>query len=133
MGWDRSEFDRQRYFERKDLLLDFLGRECISCGSTDLIEFDHIDPSTKKFSIMSKWNSPMEVLIPEIRKCQPLCHNCHKEKSKGPRSVDHGEGASGKKNCKCSPCKDRKNEYMRAWKSLNKKPVVAGSSPVIRA
>lgn len=119
MEWDRREFDRQRYFEKKDLLLDYLGRECMVCGSSDFIEFDHINPDSKSFSIMARWSAPLEVLLPEIEKCQPLCRDCHKAKSD--RSlVDHGEGTQGKRGCKCYPCRERMMAYQKARRLLHK-------------
>lgn len=32
-------------------------------------------------------------------------------------SVPHGGGVSGKKGCKCTPCRDRFNAYRRAWRA----------------
>lgn len=117
MDWsNRSNYDRERYFKRKEMLLDLVGRKCVKCGTEDKIEFDHIDPSTKLFSLMGAWNRPLEELKSEAIKCQPLCHDCHKEKSINFLAAAHGGGKSGKRNCKCEPCKRRKAEYMREWK-----------------
>lgn len=113
MALSRSVTDRRYYEKRKDELLGILGRECVKCGSTSDIEFDHIDPSTKSFKVMQKWNFPMEVLIPEIAKCQPLCSKCHKEKTAKDNGVGHGEGLTGKRNCYCDLCRAKKNEYSR--------------------
>ena len=57
---------------------------CQKCGERDprLLEFDHLDPSTKSFTIaqiLSKgyaWSS--EALRQEVRKCRILCSNCHR-------------------------------------------------------
>lgn len=124
-NWDRSEYDRQRYLARKGELLELLGSECSQCGSTDRIEFDHIDPTTKSFDILEQWNRPIEELVQEVRKCQPLCYSCHREKSLAQLSVEHGGGASGKRNCKCDLCRAKKNEYMREWKRRKRLQSVA--------
>lgn len=58
------------------------------------------------------WTFSEERLQAELKKCQLLCHDCHREKTLKEISVDHGEGLSGKKNCPCAPCKQRKSEYM---------------------
>jgi hypothetical protein len=58
---------------------------CIDCDESDIrvLEFDHLDPTTKKFGISKamtdgkKWE---EILI-EISKCQILCANCHKKRT----------------------------------------------------
>lgn len=114
--WDRTSYDKSRYNERRELLLDLIGRECADCGSTDRIEFDHVDSKSKEFALMSRWNRPLEQLQAEIAKCQPLCHECHLKKTLQQTSVEHGGGLSGKKNCKCAPCRSKKAEYMREWK-----------------
>jgi len=118
--WDRTGYDKERYRLRKERLLDLIGRTCVSCGSDELIEFDHVDPSSKEFTVTSKWNRPLAEVLPEAAKCQPLCHWCHKEKTRANSSVDHGGGLSGKRNCPCVPCKSRKSEYMRTWKRRRK-------------
>ncbi len=37
-------------------------------------------------------------------------------------AVEHGGGLSGKKNCPCTPCKDRKAAYMQTYKRPSRKP-----------
>ncbi len=67
-------------------MLDYLSdKSCAVCGIKDrrVLEFDHIDPALKSFSIARgitcalSWSS---ILI-EIKKCQVLCANCHKIKT----------------------------------------------------
>jgi len=41
----------ERYHERIGEALDILGGKCIKCGSLENLEFDHIDPSSKLFTI----------------------------------------------------------------------------------
>lgn len=117
INWDdRAEYDSKRYYAKRDELLEILGRECVECGSDEHIEMDHVDPAEKEYSILSRWNRPTAELLPELAKCQPLCRDCHKRKSDSELAAGHGGGRSGKRNCKCAPCKERKNEYMREWK-----------------
>lgn len=60
--------------------------KCIICGNTNkaVLEFDHIDPSTKLFNIsyMVKRCMTIKAIKIEMRKCQVLCSNCHIEKTK---------------------------------------------------
>ncbi len=72
--------------EYRTNMLDFMkGKSCVTCGESDIVvlELDHIDPTTKRFSISQavklgqKWESVLE----EIEKCQVLCANCHKRKT----------------------------------------------------
>ena len=60
-----------------------------------------------------------EKLVEEMKKCQLLCRRCHLEKSREAKdlgNVDHGGGLSGKRNCKCDPCKAKKAAYMKSKK-----------------
>lgn len=55
--------------------------KCEACGNCDplVLEFHHVDPSTKKFHVSSKVKVvSWENLKKEIEKCQVLCANCHK-------------------------------------------------------
>jgi hypothetical protein len=77
-----KEYSQERYLARRAFVNEYkLEVGCQSCGYKEhpvALEFDHIDPSTKKFSIGSQlmsmsWKSIHE----EIAKCQVLCANCH--------------------------------------------------------
>lgn len=80
--------ERNRRIKNKlrKLMLEYLeNRSCEKCGMSDLrvLEFDHIDPTTKSFSIAGAITSTRswgKILI-EIDKCQILCANCHKIKT----------------------------------------------------
>lgn len=58
---------------------------CSRCGYKEhgvAIDFDHKDPSTKKFNISHRLpNSYLPTLFKEIRKCRLLCANCHRIKT----------------------------------------------------
>lgn len=114
-GWDRREYDHERYLRIKKYLVDLLGGACMHCGSTafDKLEFDHLEQETKLYAITSLWNRP-NLLEAELKKCRLLCYDCHKDRTKAQMSVGHGEGKAGKRNCPCQPCRARKAEYMRA-------------------
>lgn len=117
MALSRSVTDRRYYEKRKDELLGILGRECVKCGSTSDIEFDHVDPSTKSFTVMQKWNFPMEVLISEIAKCQPLCSKCHKEKPL--RTTELGTGVVSRENATVTAtCAARRRMNIHAIKGI---------------
>jgi hypothetical protein len=119
VAWNRTEYDRSRYFRVKDDLIACLGGKCVQCGSSELLEFDHIIPATKSFAIMKRWNRGLDVLLPELEKCQLLCTTCHSAKTIEVVSVEHGGGESGKRNCSCPDCRARKNSYMRAWRAAH--------------
>ena len=58
---------------------------CASCGIKDwrVLDYDHIDPSTKEFTIGRAPGGGVSRprLVAEIAKCQVLCANCHRIKT----------------------------------------------------
>ena len=78
---------RRIALERTRYLLDyFKSHPCADCGATDpiVLEFDHVDPSTKAFNIGTKlathaWAS----VLAEIDKCEVVCANCHRRRHRG--------------------------------------------------
>ncbi len=57
-----------------------MGGKCVECGSTELLQFDHINPLEKSFTITSNFHR--KDLDEELAKCQLLCWDCHMEKTK---------------------------------------------------
>lgn len=70
---------------RTHMLTYLNDKACVRCGVNDIrvLEFDHIDPKTKAFSIARAIASTFswERILAEISKCQILCANCHKIKT----------------------------------------------------
>lgn len=67
----------------KDRLLEAFGNRCGLCGyarCAGALEFHHLDPTSKDFSI-SSWRHvcAWDKLVVEVRKCVLLCANCHRE------------------------------------------------------
>lgn len=81
-------YHKSRYSKRIKEMKDYLGGECVKCGSVDNLEFDHIDPKLKAFSITRKWNRKWSILEPELNKCQLLCKNCHLKKQNSNASLN---------------------------------------------
>lgn len=83
---------REKYRERRGLVAKIkLDRGCSECGydaHPAALEFHHLDPSTKKFTIgQSISKRDISELLDEIEKCVVLCANCHR--------VRHNEEAYG--------------------------------------
>jgi hypothetical protein len=59
-----------------------LEHPCETCGEKDpiVLEFDHVNPSTKEFNIAEMANKgfSLEKIKEEISKCRVLCANCHR-------------------------------------------------------
>lgn len=110
-----ATYMKRRYHARRAQAINQLGGRCVRCGATERLELDHIDRTTKTLDLGGMWSVSEDRYRAELSKCQLLCHDCHKAKSISERSVEHGAGASGKRNCPCDPCRARKREYNRAY------------------
>jgi len=63
-----------------------LTHPCVDCGSTDIVmlDFDHVDPSTKVKGGVAKMihnRTSLETLRKEIEKCEVRCVRCHRLKT----------------------------------------------------
>lgn len=128
------EYMARRRAQRRQRLVDLSGGKCEGrfyeeedgCGSTDRLEFDHIDPTTKLFNLSGKdLDRKWSLVVQEHAKCQLLCYQCHRTKT-----VQNGETAGGRNklpdhrnwphgsmqrytvnNCRCIDCKFAKALY----------------------
>ena len=111
------EYMLRRYRRRREQGFSIIGRKCVDCGSTENLEFDHVDRGQKTHDVAKIFSYRNEVFLTEVRKCVPRCHACHKARTSEQMSVEHGGGVSGRRACPCQLCKEKKREYMRAWKA----------------
>lgn len=76
----RKKRENKRYYEIKDDVSSYR-KPCIHCGIDKpyLIEFHHRNPSEKEFVIGIWRKKSKEDFLREIKKCDPLCRNCHEE------------------------------------------------------
>lgn len=124
---DKKEYHRiynlTRYHQRRARYIEQLGGKCVDCGTTKNLEFDHIVAEDKSIEIGDLLNYSEGRVQTELKKCALRCKRCHQKKSVTVgdiRSVEHGGGLSGKKNCPCIPCKTRKREYMQRYNASRK-------------
>ena len=75
-------------FRKKELMKIVGEKKCVKCGynkNLTCIEFHHLDPKNKGFDIGNLGNMGRTLkkarYIEEIKKCQPLCCNCHLKES----------------------------------------------------
>ncbi len=111
MARARAEWRKAYYHKRIGELIVAHGGRCVSCGSIDRLEFDHIDKTTKSFTISSRYDAAPEVMEPELAKCQLLCNDCHLEKSLDsgdvPARAQHGTYAMYRHHkCRCAECRE---------------------------
>jgi len=91
---------------RRARLIELLGGRCVRCGSTDELEFDHIDPETKVFAVGSDMSRAWDKLVEEALKCQLLCRECHVAKGIEDRPEPaHSYYRYWYYGCRCATCK----------------------------
>lgn len=129
MNEDKRKYFRDYYNKRKAYYLNILGGKCIKCGSTEDLQFDHIQPRERdrKNCITSLLKSSNEKILKELEKCQVLCKGCHLIKSTQEGSFinpwnkgkwSHGTSAAYmEQKCRCLECKKAYSTY----KSLRRK------------
>lgn len=73
-----NEYKKNRH---NSLLQKLKSVPCQDCGKsypTYVMDFDHRDPSQKKFEIAHRKTLSEENLLAEIAKCDIVCANCHR-------------------------------------------------------
>ena len=78
------------------------GKSCATCGATDNLEVDHIDPSKKVTHRVWSWSKDRRDA--ELAKCQVLCADCHDAKSLQENPPVHGTYKRYEKGCRCEAC-----------------------------
>lgn len=83
---EMNRYMKDRYTRRRNEWLVKLGGACVECGTVEQLEFDHIDPRTKEYSIAKILSGGSEAKVAaEMAKCQLLCHEHHLNKSRADR------------------------------------------------
>lgn len=72
---------RERKAKHKKHVIDMLGGCCVGCGTTQNLQFDHIDRTTKSCNVTQLLAGKLDKLVEEAQKCQLLCDNCHRTKT----------------------------------------------------
>lgn len=107
---------QERYYRVKNECIQLLGGRCAFCGSQEDLEFDHIDPATKEFSIIGGSRVARARLLEELKKCQLLCKDCHKKKTYGDRSPRHGSKITWNRGCHCADCREGQRIRMAEYR-----------------
>lgn len=73
----------RRRWVRKLQCIEYLGGKCVDCGYNkcpQALDFHHIDPHLKSFTVSGKCSLSWENLKLELSKCILLCACCHRER-----------------------------------------------------
>lgn len=86
---EMNNYMKERYARRRGEWIVKLGGSCVQCGTTEKLEFDHIDPTTKEYSVARILSGGSEAKVSsEMAKCQLLCNEHHKDKTKQDRLIN---------------------------------------------
>ena len=101
---------------------------CVSCGTWDNLEIDHIDPSTKEYEINRIWTRTQELRDYELAKCQALCNTCHIAKStleqKANKPTTHGSDKYYRDHeCRCDICVSAYRQRLKVYRDKNKNKI----------
>jgi hypothetical protein len=69
-----------RRYRAKAAALEYLGGACVDCGwrgNQAALQFHHLEPQHKDFTIGNVANKSWDVIKIELEKCALLCANCH--------------------------------------------------------
>lgn len=110
-----NTYMRERWQRRRSWGIARLGGKCVDCGTIELLQFDHVDPEAKNFTLAKQSSCSELRFLEEIAKCVLRCKWCHIERTRAQQTVGHGGGGQGITGCKCKLCKDKKSEYNRIY------------------
>lgn len=89
-----AEYMKGWYERRHAEALEQLGGKCVRCGTTENLEIDHIKAETVDRRMRNgrggMWTVSEERFQAELAKCQLLCHDCHRKKTR-----ENGETGGG--------------------------------------
>jgi len=112
-------FSKEKYYQKKDYIIDHLGGKCEHCGTKDNLQFAHINPETKIACVSELLHHSIDIAVEEAEKCFLLCESCHYKYDYPER--EHGTltmYTSGK--CRCVDCKAANALYMKKYRARNK-------------
>ena len=85
----RAETAKQR--ARRQVLIDKLkAGPCTDCGGLFppiCMDFDHLDSSLKTAEVSRLKHMRLEIVLQEIAKCELVCANCHRIRTKDRRTA----------------------------------------------
>ena len=78
----KTEKLRELRQRKRQQLVEHLGGKCVGCGTTKDLQFDHINRADKLYTIGKIIDWDMSRILPEVEKCQLLCKECHRIKTR---------------------------------------------------
>jgi 5-methylcytosine-specific restriction endonuclease McrA len=83
---ESKKINEKNYVKKKVAIVDeyLKTHPCIDCGEADIVvlDFDHINPATKKDNVSNLiYSGSIKTVLEEIEKCEIRCANCHRRKT----------------------------------------------------
>ena len=78
----RTGYLTEKRAARRQLLKDHLGGACVTCGTTEDLQFNHKNPEEKRFTISEIIHKNIDFVLKEVEKCELLCKECHKKETR---------------------------------------------------
>lgn len=116
-------YQLERYHSRRQEAFQFLGGKCVVCGTKEGLEIDHKVAAQKEIQLSKLWSIAKDRYLKELEKCQLLCTEHHKIKTKicgdntsgGHNRIDnYGHGTwhmYTKDKCRCDICRQWRRDY----------------------
>jgi hypothetical protein len=104
---NRKRSDRRALKQR---MVDYKGGCCEICGydrCLRALDFHHIDPGTKRFTLAHGHNRRWEDVRRELEKCALVCSNCHLEFDTGAARTTRRRTSDPTGDSKCEGCGKR--------------------------
>lgn len=115
-------YQLERYHRLRIESISQLGGRCVICGTTDTLEFHHINPEEKSFTIGDLWSIGRDKIQEELKKCELRCSKHHKEV----HQASHGTlGYYRHQKCRCDLCRDANRVYHLQLRKLKRDRQVA--------
>lgn len=113
---DQRRWQRERNASIRTAWLRANG-PCRRCGSWEDLHVDHVDPGLKVSHKVWSWSPERRAV--ELRKCQVLCVDCHKEKTRSEawRPLAHGTRGGYDRGCRCASCREHQSNRMKTYKA----------------
>jgi 5-methylcytosine-specific restriction endonuclease McrA len=117
-----NEYMKKRRQARRAKFIDLLGGECVECGATDNLQFDHANAKKKRYDLNSVKDGKESVILKELKKCKLLCPECHLAKTKANKEhvnkdkkpSRHGTIWMYKRyKCRCDKCREAMSDYLK--------------------
>ncbi len=110
-----SDYMLKRYHNKMAHAKEQFGNICSLCGSSEQLEFHHINPLEKSFTIGSLWSLSDDKVQAELEKCQLLCGNCHRQRHAS--SALCGTAQRYWCGCRCKPCVAANSKYNKEYRA----------------